>query len=526
MDNLDKQYKQKQFFSEIYRNELVPGGKLRAGQYIRVFQPKDDYSKISFFNDVDDLVKFTSRSKDLNTYFTLSTTDGSAGTNENLLSRTALGFDFDKKDLGEDFSHKELLERFKALNIWYHILVNSGHGYHAYMLIDTTEDLRKVDEVQQALCKLLGADLNAIKSTQILRVPCTLNTKNTDDIKPVSVIKQFDRDTIKRYTIENLHNRFCRNVAKDSEDRATKFVVTNTNIPGCVKAILENGTTEGDRYNDLQKVVVALRNRNKSLAEIQAIMREWAQKSDYSDNLGYRVQNVYENLKYVSMDCNSCSNHKECFSAIQSEFEFKEDYEIMTFNETNMSKLAKPKRKGAKVMEANSLVIFGILQNHNDGLFRREIEKELTYKKKCRFSKNTLTEAMQDLEENGFIEVKQVGKEKLYALKKDRAKAEQQFRVSFWATSEVIKGRISAEELRLYTYMRYLHNKEQRENPEALKGNLFQINQRELAEHMGVTQGRISVMINNLLDEMLLSIWYRQPSRNNGFDYYVYRLNA
>jgi len=37
--------------------------------------------------------------------------------------------------------------------------------------------------------------------------------------------------------------------------------------------------------------------------------------------------------------------------------------------------------------------------------------------------------------------------------------------------------------------------------------------------------GRISVMINNLLEEKLLSIWYRQPSQNNRFDYYIYRLN-
>ena len=73
--------------------------------------------------------------------------------------------------------------------------------------------------------------------------------------------------------------------------------------------------------------------------------------------------------------------------------------------------------------------------------------------------------------------------------------------------------------------MRYLHNKEQRENPKALKGNLFQINQIDLAKDLGVTQGRISVMINNLLDEKLLSVWHRQPSKNNGFEYYVYRLN-
>ncbi|ELU5588805.1 MarR family transcriptional regulator [Clostridium perfringens] len=73
--------------------------------------------------------------------------------------------------------------------------------------------------------------------------------------------------------------------------------------------------------------------------------------------------------------------------------------------------------------------------------------------------------------------------------------------------------------------MRYLHHKKQREDSGALKGNLFQINQSELAKDLGITQGRISVMINNLLDEKLLSVWYRQQSKNNGFEYNIYRLN-
>lgn len=73
--------------------------------------------------------------------------------------------------------------------------------------------------------------------------------------------------------------------------------------------------------------------------------------------------------------------------------------------------------------------------------------------------------------------------------------------------------------------MRYLHHKQQREDQKTLKGNLFQFNQIDLAKSLGVTQGRISQMIENLLDEKLLSIWYRQQSKNNGFDYNIYRLN-
>lgn len=73
--------------------------------------------------------------------------------------------------------------------------------------------------------------------------------------------------------------------------------------------------------------------------------------------------------------------------------------------------------------------------------------------------------------------------------------------------------------------MRYLHNRGQRKNPKALKGNLFYLSQEDLAKELKCTQGRISQMINNLLEEKLLGIWYRQPSKNHGYDYYIYRLN-
>ena len=40
-----------------------------------------------------------------------------------------------------------------------------------------------------------------------------------------------------------------------------------------------------------------------------------------------------------------------------------------------------------------------------------------------------------------------------------------------------------------------------------------------------VTQGRISQMIDNLIDEKLLSIWYRGKKENSNFYYNVYMLN-
>lgn len=524
-------YKIKQFFKMVFDTEIGAMGNLKDNQFIRIFQAKDDYSKVEFFNNIDDVVSYVSNKRyGINTYYNLSTTNGESGQVQDLMTRSVIALDFDKKELGQDFNHIDLLNRFKAVNnLWYNALVDSGHGYHAYICIEPTSDIDKVIEVTKAIGKLLGADNKAMKTTQILRVPYTFNIKDPAAQKQVNIIKMFKLDTIKRHNINSLYNRFCLNERDKQEkgavDRVTQFTISNTNIPSCIEKIIVEGSDEGKRYDDLQKIVVTLRGRNKSVNEIKVLIREWASKSNYKDNTDYRVEHIYNNLMFVKLDCKGCKHSKECFDKVESDFNYPDDFNLINMSETHTSKLRKSNRKGAKIMESNDILIYGILKNHDDGLYREEIIKELTYRNTVCLSEPTLRKALQSLEKNNFIEVISEGRTKFYKLKDIRSDIELTYNISYAATYEAIKGHISTEELRLYNYMRYLHNKQQREDSKALKGNLFQINQDELAKDLGISQSRVSQMIHNLLFEKLISVWYRQPSKNNGFDYYIYRLN-
>ena len=528
---IDMMYKQKRFFRAIFDTEIGAGGNLKDNQYIRLFQAKDDYSKVQFFNNIDDLVYYVSSNKryGINTYFNLSLTNGVGGTEQDLRTRTVIALDFDKKDLGQDFNHVDIINKFKSLKLWYHALVDSGNGYHAYICIEPTRDIDKVVEVTKAIGNKLGADLQAMKSTQILRVPYTFNVKDPTRQKQVNIIKIYPLDTIKRFNIDDLYSWHCMNEKDKQEgtgDKVTQFTIASTNIPPCIEKMIVEGSEKGKRYEDLQKIVVTLRDRNKTLGEIKALVREWAGKSDYKDNTDYRVEHIYNNLKYVSLDCKGCKHSKTCFTRIESDFNYPDDQPILTMTESHTRYLKASNRKGARKMLSNDLMIYGILKNHSDGLFRAEIEKELTYRNTICLSKPTLTKALQSLEDNGFIEVTTEDKgKKFYKIKEIRSNIELTYNISYAATYEAVKGNISTEELRLYQYMRYLHNKQQREDSKALKGNLFQFNQVDLAKDLGLTQGRVSQMISNLLFEKLISIWYRQPSQNNGFDYNIYRLN-
>lgn len=528
MEQIEKQFKIKKFFKLLYRGK-------KEEEFIRVFQANNkDYTSIAYYNDIDELVNFSTSNKVKfnNTYFTLATTDGEGGSTNNLMYRYFLSFDFDKKDFDPDFNHIDILNKFREVKIHYHALIDSGNGYHVYVCIERTSDLQKVQEVQEALCYKLGADKNAIKTTQILRIPYTFNIKNNGH-KQVNIIYMEDRNSkqFKPYSIDFLYQKNCNVKHKEEAKEQTTFTLNNTNVPACIKKILEEGTKEGDRYTDLQRIVVLLRQRNKTLEEIKKVCKEWADKSNYTDNLAYRVENIYNNLMYVNLECKACEYKKECYSNTVSEFEYDKDDKLINFNSRELCKLAlNNQKKGAKkVMKSNELLVYSILKLHNDGLTREEITKELTYKSKKKkiervaLSERTLKGVLKSMEDNKFVEVKTLERgKKLYIANSSN---NGNFVVSYSATFECIKGNISEEEYMLYCYMRYLHHKEQEQGIAVLKGNLFQCNQVRLAEYFNVTQQRISKMIDNLLEEKLLSIWYRQVSKNNGYEYNVYRLN-
>lgn len=290
LKKMDNVVKVKKFLKLIYRDFD------EENEYIRIFQNNErkQFNKTQYFNDIDGMVNYvTSNAKfDKNTYFELATTNGNSGQTDDLMYRYCLGFDFDKKELGEDFDHIDILNLFKENKLHYHCLIDSGNGYHAYICVNKTNNINMIKQVQTSLCEKLGADKNAIKDTQILRVPYTYNIKDEDKTKLVRIVAMDNRNEIVPYDIEFLYNKNCKSICSTTEKNA-KYIMNNTNIPTCINELIKNGTMVGDRYNTLGKIVVTLRQRNKSLKEIMSVCKSWAEKSDYNDNLEYRVTNIY-----------------------------------------------------------------------------------------------------------------------------------------------------------------------------------------------------------------------------------------
>lgn len=531
-DIIDKQYELKKFFKAIFN-----GFEFEDGEYIRILQTneKTNFSKVSYFNNVDDLISFTTNKHRVfnNTYFNLCSTNGNGGSDESLIKRYVLGFDFDKKDLGKDFTHKNVMEKFKELGLWYHALVDSGNGYHAYIIIEPTSDLDKVEEVQKALGKLLNSDMNATLRTQILRVPYTFNVK--DKAKEVRIISQFDRNTIKKYDINQLHKRFCQDKFRDGNDNVV--ISLNNNYPPCVASALKNGSKVGSRNKDLFNIVVALKQRGNNVNQIKFTIHQWNKLNeepllDNHFDLDGEVERIFNN--YNGHVCNSCREEvkENCKSYTTSDFNLEQYKEnIINIQHKVAKQCRSSKRKGVATMNGNELFIYNVLVN-NQGFEELTIDmlmERITYRKtkKCALSKPTISKALKSLEEKGFITITKgntrQGIKDTYSINANKIVIENSFKMSYFINILVIKGDITTNELKVYTHMRYLHNEDLKQG--RTKGNIFVRSRYELAKSLGMDENNVAKALNNLWENMVLdrrSVQCKDKPQNF---YYEYKLN-
>ena len=480
------------------------------------------------FDNIDDAITYSLRSDKAywNTYYSVTSTDGAGRKADNLKTRSCICLDFDKSQLGDNFNHIDIMHKFKSIRCFYHAIIDSGHGYHVYIYIEPTTNLEAVEEVTKCLATLTGADSKATLKTQLMRVPGTVNIKEAENHKKVKIVHLADDEHIKRLPISYYQYNY---VTEKTKRTNISYVMRDDRTPNCVTNILTNGSTIGNRNGDLQTIVVALKRQGKTLAEVKAIVAEWLANTETMKDLEYQVQYMYDNLYNGTLNCRDCPHKSECYAVDTIvDNEAIKDFPVLDVPDRDITKVKNSRSKGrGKYMTADMLVIYTVLLRHKDGLFRAELVEELTYKSdnkgiepRCLFSKNTITKVLSELETQGFVEATKVDRKIFYKLKPNRVAENMKFKVSYASTYECIKGNITPEELQLYCYMKYLCKvtpKAKGQDPYSLR-----IDQEALARDLGTTRERVTQMVGNLLDEKLLSIYYRGTSRGgNKFNTYL-----
>ncbi|MGN0535966.1 MAG: hypothetical protein ACI4IR_08220 [Eubacterium sp.] len=222
-------------------------------------------SKPTFIQSLSEFKEYINMHQNENVYYAIATSNGKSRTTKDMVSASAIVLDFDFKD--ENGNHIEMpnavefsKELQKKANIFFNLIINSGHGYQFIIEIERTYDLERWHNITCMLMELYGADSNAVKITQLMRVPYTYNVKdgieNKKRVFPITPIKHLD----KKYTLEKLEK--ILNIAG-------KSLCSQPTMKPCCKEMAK-GVPEGDRNFCLGRIVSELNRLGYSKEKIKA----------------------------------------------------------------------------------------------------------------------------------------------------------------------------------------------------------------------------------------------------------------
>ncbi len=110
-------------------------------------------------------------------------------------------------------SKEEFLEKLLTYELPPTMVVDSGHGLHAYWAVSDLDALSYV-KLQRNLCRYFATDEAVGKICQLMRVPGTINVKNKDHLRPCEALFEEPGNV---YTAEQLSATFPPLSAKDQE---------------------------------------------------------------------------------------------------------------------------------------------------------------------------------------------------------------------------------------------------------------------------------------------------------------------
>lgn len=350
-----------------------------------------------YFNNIKDCLSLIDTAKHIyDLYCGISTYTDKHGSEEYLHTRYAIAFDFDKKDGICDY--KDVFEKFKKYRLFYHLMIDSGNGYHVYLFIEPTVEIERVNKLNKFLGELIGSDCKALNSTQILRIPGTFNYKN-DKQKPVNKI--FKANLIRNYTLQELEERFYKfqNNSK-GENYINKIIQSNL---FCVDRMLL-GVDEGQRNFCEGRLVQYFKSRGIQKDITKNIIIEWNNRCDppkdesqllsdfetfWQDKYrGFLACNFKENDKFQEILLNYCDKAACKKPDKNDSFIIGED--VIQYKNKIMEDMN---------MDGYHLIVLGILEIFHDGLLMSDIQKKLTsaITGKAYISRNTLINILNEL---------------------------------------------------------------------------------------------------------------------------------
>lgn len=502
---------------------------LEDDEYIRIVAIKAENVKISltkFFKHKAEIEEFVKKYKyNYHIYVGLATTKGQAGEAKNMYKRKVLMLDFDNKIYPEysgaaDFS-KHIKGRIKTL--FNHMIVDTGHGYHFYIATNRYKDNKRMARVNNELGKILGADLNATLITQIARLPTSINLKDKDNQKVVTIVAnnlESSPDKFKPYNLlkiekyietANYNKAFWEQVQPIPP---TEF--TSESCYYCVEAMLSEGVRQGERNFALGRITKYLQlikayTRDNALKKVQ----EWnlrCQPPKSPDIIEYDFNNYWDK-DYKLLGCsvpNETDQHtidrfcdkSLCRTVEKSDRNLKSEDLMMDNNQL--------KNEIMRKFNGYHYMILSVLDFNSKGLTRKELIQKITNVNthKCCISRNTLSKYLEELNRVGYISFDDLKKKYIKTNIANYGAGYTKY--SYFATLCLINKLINKQEYLVYLCL--VRNLQLNKN----------VTYESIASDLNMDEGNISRYISKLNKVGILAV--EKNYNPNGRKYNVYKI--
>lgn len=237
------------------------------GGYIEVREIGGGKPKSRFFRSVDELESYLPPD-DANVYVGIFTRSKARGTADNCKSTMAVWADYD-----DGAPLHEIKARINAVGIPYpSVLVSSGHGIHAYWLLDKPA-AREVLPVLKTIAERTGADSRVADVARVMRLPNTWNVKG----EPV-LCEVLERNNRRHYLSTIVSSLGLRSKASPQRQIAEIEELAGSNM-ACLHLIAK-GVGKGQRNFALGKIVSYLKLKGFDKRRALEVCRKWNGNND------------------------------------------------------------------------------------------------------------------------------------------------------------------------------------------------------------------------------------------------------
>lgn len=365
--------------------------------YLWINNPNTNFNKQVFFNTYEEGLTLIEKYKHNSCYIGLATTVTEAYKTELLLNRNVIVVDIDEEDL----PISEIYYMCKRIGLFTHMVVNSGRGWHLYFKLEGSYPIKDIVEVNRHITGLFKADMKACSSTQIIRVPFTMNLKVN---KYSSIVT--NSNPIRGYDLNTLRNHRIVEFKKSDAD----IEIDNVEDLFCFNQIVRHGASKGFRNNSLMFISTTCKYAN--LSEHKALQYAYEFNDNCEEKLSKNevkkvVKSIYDNPSFIKPCCidtgqKLCSlkcKYKDITSKdifVLSDISL--DDKVVGLTKKHIINRQKGKKFMLEVLTGTELTIMALLKVCNTKFFTKEDISNF-----LKISKPTVSKALKTLKEKNIV---------------------------------------------------------------------------------------------------------------------------